>query len=67
MSVSLILLKCKQCKSTLIKALKGNKEAFQHIDDLAWGRKGRLKTVLDIVSLILVPYQLTNRTNIWPI
>jgi len=39
-----------KCKSTIIKALKGDKEAFQHIDDLAWGRKGRLKEVLDIVS-----------------
>ncbi|RIA86118.1 hypothetical protein C1645_829736 [Glomus cerebriforme] len=38
-----------ECKSTIIKALKGNQEAFQHIDDLAYGRKGRLKEVLDIL------------------
>ena len=47
MLISLYFLKC---KSTIVKALKGNKEVFQHIDDLAWGRKGRLKKVLDIVS-----------------
>ncbi|CAH1764145.1 7139_t:CDS:2 [Entrophospora sp. SA101] len=28
--------------------LDGDKQAYQHIDDLAWGRKGRLREVLDL-------------------
>ncbi|CAG8445053.1 15733_t:CDS:2 [Rhizophagus irregularis] len=44
------LKEAQECKSIIIKALKGNQEAFQHIDDLAWGRKGRLKEVLDILA-----------------
>ncbi|GES82528.1 hypothetical protein RCL_jg25347.t2 [Rhizophagus clarus] len=44
------LKEAQECKSNMIKALKGNQELFQHIDDLAWGRKGRLKEVLDILA-----------------
>ncbi|CAG8570446.1 273_t:CDS:2 [Funneliformis mosseae] len=44
------LSEAQECKSTIIKALNGDTEAFQHIDDLTWGRKGRLKEVLDILE-----------------
>nr|CAG8503433.1 1701_t:CDS:2 [Entrophospora candida] len=30
--------------------LDGDKQAYQHIDDLAWGRKGRLREVLDLLE-----------------
>ncbi|CAG8714288.1 24068_t:CDS:2, partial [Racocetra persica] len=42
------LKEAQECRLTLQKALRGDKESFQHIDDLAWGRKGRLKEVLEV-------------------
>ncbi|RHZ45169.1 hypothetical protein Glove_688g36 [Diversispora epigaea] len=39
----------KECRNTLLNALKGDKVAFQHIDDLAWGRKGRLQAILTLL------------------
>ncbi|CAG8451812.1 450_t:CDS:2 [Paraglomus occultum] len=42
------LREAEECKSLLEKALNGDQESIQHIDDLSWGRKGRLKEVLDV-------------------
>ncbi|RIB06957.1 hypothetical protein C2G38_2147804 [Gigaspora rosea] len=44
------LKEAQECRLTLQKALEGDKESFQHIDDLAWGRKGRLKQVLEVLK-----------------
>ncbi|CAG8456626.1 4783_t:CDS:2 [Acaulospora morrowiae] len=45
------LKEAKECRNTLLKALNGDVEAFQHIDDLTWGRKGSLKEILTWVIL----------------
>ncbi|CAG8729886.1 2725_t:CDS:2 [Dentiscutata erythropus] len=50
------LKEAQECRLTLQKALQGDKESFKHIDDLAWGRKGRLKKVLEVQKIHKLVY-----------